>query len=117
MRRMAKITGRSDDMLIIRGVNVFPSQIEEQILRCPGLAPHYRIEVTRPGRLDEISVHVEIKPEIPSGDGRKAADQLRSHIKDVIGISASVVPCAPLSLDRSSGKAARVRDLRGEQSS
>src|SRR3954447_7228551 len=70
MRRMARITGRSDDMFIVRGVNMFPSQIEELILRCPGLAPHYRIEITRPHRLDEVAVHVESKAGVP---GRRSA--------------------------------------------
>ena len=64
MRRMAKISGRSDDMLIVRGVNVFPTQIEELILRCPGLAPHYEIELTRTNRLDEILIVVEGRPEL-----------------------------------------------------
>jgi len=85
MRRIAKIMGRSDDMFIIRGVNVFPTQIEEQILRCPGLAPHFRIVVARPHRLDEVSVHVETKPGLPPDNAREAADELRHHIKNVIG--------------------------------
>jgi phenylacetate-CoA ligase len=112
MRRMAKITGRSDDMLIVRGVNMFPSQIEELILRCPGLAPHYRIEVARPHRLDEISVHVETKAGLSPEDAQDAAAELRGHIKNVIGISVSVLLCEPLSIERSTGKAVRVRDLR-----
>src|SRR5271154_6879519 len=74
MRRMAKISGRSDDMLIIRGVNVFPSQIEELILGCKGLAPHYEIEITRPNRLDEISIVVEARPEL--GDNASRAEAL-----------------------------------------
>ena len=112
MRRMAKITGRSDDMMIVRGVNVFPSQIEEQILRCPELAPHYRIELTRPQRLDEMSLHVETKAGVSPEQARDAAAMLRAHIKDVIGVSVSVLPCEPMGLERSTGKAARVRDLR-----
>ena len=109
MRRMAKITGRSDDMLIIRGVNVFPSQIEEQILKCTALAPHYLLEITRPGRLDELTVHVELR-----GDGieGESADELAAHIKDNIGVTARVRLCAPDSLERSAGKAVRIRDLR-----
>jgi phenylacetate-CoA ligase len=113
MRRIAKIVGRSDDMFIIRGVNVFPTQIEEQILRCPGLAPHYRIEVARPHRLDEVSVHVETKPGLSPDNAREAADELRHHIKNVIGISVSVFLCEPLGIERSAGKASRIRDLRG----
>ena len=112
MRRMAKITGRSDDMLIIRGVNLFPSQIEELILRCPELAPHYRIEVTRPQHLDEVSVHVETRASITAEDARDAAAELRRLIKDVIGVSVSVQLCDPLSMERSTGTALRVRDLR-----
>jgi phenylacetate-CoA ligase len=112
MRRMAKITGRSDDMLIIRGVNLFPSQIEELILRCPELAPHYRIEVTRPQHLDEVSVHVETRAGIAAENARDAAAELRRLIKDVIGVSVSVQLCDPLSMERSTGKALRVRDLR-----
>jgi len=112
MRRMAKITGRSDDMLIIRGVNLFPSQIEELILRCPELAPHYRIEVTRPQHLDEVSVHVETRAGVAAENARDAAAELRRLIKDVIGVSVSVQLCDPLSMERSTGKALRVRDLR-----
>jgi len=109
MRRMAKITGRSDDMLIIRGVNLFPSQIEEQILKCPELAPHYLLEVTRPGRLDELTVHVETRAgKVES----RSADMLSHHIKANIGVTASVRLCSPGTLGRSAGKAARVKDLR-----
>ena len=112
MRRMAKITGRSDDMLIVRGVNMFPSQVEEVILRCPELAPHYRIEVTRPHRLDEVSVDVETKPGISAGNALAAAAELKSLVKSVIGISVSVRLCDASSIERSTGKASRVRDLR-----
>jgi len=82
MRRMAKISGRSDDMLIIRGVNVFPSQIEEMILRCAGLAPHYAIEVRRPNRLDEISIVVEARPEIAHDAHRAQAELLAAKLKE-----------------------------------
>jgi phenylacetate-CoA ligase len=109
MRRMAKITGRSDDMLIIRGVNLFPTQVEEQILKCPELAPHFLIEVARPRRLDELTVHVETR----SGDiGAGSAELLSRHIKENVGVTASVVLCSPGALGRSSGKAVRVKDLR-----
>jgi phenylacetate-CoA ligase len=109
MRRMAKITGRSDDMLIIRGVNLFPSQIEEQILKCPDLAPHYLLEVTRPGRLDELTVHVETRGgEVESS----SPDVLSRHIKENIGVTARVRLCSPGTLGRSAGKAVRVKDLR-----
>jgi phenylacetate-CoA ligase len=106
---MAKITGRSDDMLIIRGVNVFPSQIEEQILKCPELAPHYLLEVTRPGRLDELTVHVETRAQEAESS---SADMLSRHIKENIGVSAEVRLCSPGTLGRSAGKAVRVKDLR-----
>lgn len=109
MRRMAKISGRSDDMLIIRGVNVFPSQIEELILNCGDLSPHYLLEVTRPGRLDELTVHVEVRPGVKeTGNG----DALSRHIKQNIGVTAMVRVRPPGSLERSAGKAVRIRDLR-----
>jgi phenylacetate-CoA ligase len=114
MRRMAKITGRSDDMLIVRGVNMFPSQIEEQILRCPGLAPHYRIDISRPQRLDEVTVHVELRPDSTPEQRNRAGPELRGLIKEVIGVSVDVRLSEPGSLDRSTGKAVRVRDLRKE---
>jgi phenylacetate-CoA ligase len=112
MRRMGKISGRSDDMLIIRGVNVFPSQIEELILRCPGLAPHYEIEVTRTNRLDEISIVVECRPQL--GDNARQAEALllAGKLKDYIGISADIRVAAAGSLARSAGKASRVKDRR-----
>jgi len=112
MRRMSKISGRSDDMLIVRGVNVFPSQIEELILHRKGLSPHYEIEITRPNRLDEIRILVEARPDL-AGDSHPAeAEGLAAALKDHIGISADIRVVAPGSLQRSSGKAARVRDLR-----
>jgi phenylacetate-CoA ligase len=109
MRRMAKITRRSDDMLIIRGVNLFPTQIEEQILKCPELAPHYLLEVTRPERLDELTVHVEARTE---GVERGSADVLSHRIKENIGVTAKIQLCSPGALGRSAGKAVRVKDLR-----
>jgi phenylacetate-CoA ligase len=112
MHRMAKITGRSDDMLIIRGVNVFPSQIEEQILRCDRLAPHYRIDLSRPRRMDVVTVHVESKPGCTDQEAESAGRKLREYIKNVIGISVEVSVCPAASLERSAGKAVRVRDLR-----
>jgi phenylacetate-CoA ligase len=112
MRRMSKISGRCDDMLIVRGVNVFPSQIEEMILRCAGLAPHYEIELSRPNRLDEICIVVEARAELAHESQPAEALLLAVKLKDRIGISADirVVPCG--SLARSAGKAQRVRDLR-----
>jgi phenylacetate-CoA ligase len=112
MRRMARISGRTDDMLIVRGVNVFPSQIEEQILRCKGLAPHYEIEVTRPHRLDEISIVVEARAELEGHAHQAEALLLAAKLKDIIGISAVIRVAASGSLARSAGKASRVKDRR-----
>jgi len=111
MRRIAKITGRSDDMLIIRGVNVFPSQIEEQILKCAGLAPHYIIEVSRPERMDQVVVQVELR-EAECNDSAAHGRALSNFIKSNIGISVKVDLNQPGTLPRSAGKATRVRDLR-----
>ena len=112
MRRMAKISGRSDDMLIIRGVNVFPSQIEEMICRCSGLAPHYEIEITRPNRLDEIRIVVEARAGLAESAKVAAAALLTAKLKDHIGISAQIHIAACGSLPRSAGKAVHVRDRR-----
>jgi phenylacetate-CoA ligase len=115
MRRMARITGRSDDMLIIRGVNVFPTQVEELITKQPRLSPHYVLEVRREGRLDELAVIVEGRQEAPAAteDERAAeARQLEHHIKSYIGISADVRVVEPGKVERSQGKAKRVIDLR-----
>jgi phenylacetate-CoA ligase len=112
MRRMAKISGRTDDMLIVRGVNVFPTQIEELILRCQVFAPHYEIEVTRPNRLDEITIVVEARPELSDNAHRTEALLLAARLKDIIGISADIRVAASGSLPRSAGKASRVKDRR-----
>jgi len=112
MRRIEKITGRSDDMLIIRGVNVFPTQVEELIVKEPVLAPHYQIEVTRPRNLDEIAVVVERTPMSGYQDGMAAGERLGNLIKSLIGISAEVRVVAPGGIERSIGKAKRVVDRR-----
>ena len=115
MRRMGKITGRSDDMLIIRGVNVFPSQIEELILKREKLSPHYVIEVWRDGHLDAIAVNVEMKPEYQYATAVEkefAANDLQHHIKSYIGISAKVRVVEIGGIERSIGKARRVIDKR-----
>jgi len=112
MRRMAKISGRTDDMLIIRGVNVFPTQIEELILRCKGFAPHYEIEVTRPGRLDEMTIVVEARPGLGDNAYQTEALLLATTLKDIIGISADIRVAASGALPRSAGKASRVKDRR-----
>lgn len=113
MRRIEKITGRCDDMIILRGVNVFPTQIEEQILKCQGLAPHFQIELTRSGRMDAMTVHVECSPAMASVDARAAsARELAHHIKSVVGISTKITVCDPSAIARSEGKAKRVIDNR-----
>jgi phenylacetate-CoA ligase len=110
MRRMEKITGRTDDMMIVRGVNVFPTQIEEQILLVEGLTPHYLCILTRPGRLDELTVQVEATPGLI--DRGSAAAHLSRRIKDRVGITATVEVLAPHALERSLGKAKRIKDNR-----
>ncbi len=112
MRRMAKITGRSDDMLIIRGVNVFPTQIEERILHIPALSPHYFIEVYREGNLDSVDVMIEGKPGVARADVEKASKQLQHDIKSYIGISTKVIAVDIGGIVRSEGKAKRVIDKR-----
>jgi phenylacetate-CoA ligase len=112
MRRIEKITGRSDDMLIIRGVNLFPTQIEELIVKERVLAPHYQIEVTRPKHLDEITVLVERTPMSGYAEGDEAGRRLEQLIKSLIGVSAAVKVAAPGSIERSIGKAKRVVDRR-----
>ena len=109
MRRMEKITGRSDDMLIIRGVNVFPTQIEELILRQKELAPHYVMEVSKEGPMDHLTVLVELAP--GAADAGSAA-KLRHHIKSTIGVSADVSLVPISTIERSIGKAKRVIDKR-----
>jgi phenylacetate-CoA ligase len=113
MRRIEKITGRSDDMIILRGVNVFPTQIEEQILKCEGLAPHFQIELGRKDRMDVMTVHVECTPARCDADARAAsARELAHHIKSVVGVSTRIEVRNPESVARSEGKAKRVIDNR-----
>ena len=114
MRRMGRITGRSDDMLIIRGVNVFPSQIEELILRQPELSAQYLIEVIRDGHLDALMVRVELAPghAMDATVSAAAAETLRRNVKAYVGISVDVRICEPNELPRSTGKARRVVDRR-----
>ena len=113
MRRMEKITGRSDDMLIIRGVNLFPSQIEELILEDGRLAPHYILEVRKDGPLDKLDVIVEARSEASGEDTRIASgSDLVDHIKSRIGVTSLVTVVEPGEVERSAGKAKRIRDLR-----
>ena len=112
MRRMEKITGRSDDMLIIRGVNVFPTQIEELILKEKELVPHYQIEITRPKSLDEMAVLVERSASFGAADGEAAGAKLAHMVKSMIGVTAEVRVVPPGCIERSMGKAKRVVDKR-----
>jgi phenylacetate-CoA ligase len=116
MRRMARITGRSDDMLIIRGVNVFPTQIEEMITRQARLSPHYVLEVRRDGRMDTLDVIVEVRQDLsaamPQAEREQEAALLQHHIKSYIGVSAEVEVVETGKIERSQGKAKRVIDLR-----
>jgi phenylacetate-CoA ligase len=114
-RRIGKITGRSDDMLIIRGVNLFPSQIEELILKTPKLSPHYQLEVARKGHMDDLTVRVELKPEFataPASVRETAAGALRHHIKALIGINTKIEVMDVGGVERSAGKAKRIVDVR-----
>jgi phenylacetate-CoA ligase len=113
MRRIAKIVGRTDDMLIIRGVNVFPTQVEELILKHAPLAPHFLLEITRDGHLDVLTVHVEIARDCGAEvTPESIAAQLAHHIKSYIGVSAHVKAGPAGSIERSIGKARRVIDRR-----
>ena len=113
MRRIEKITGRSDDMIILRGVNIFPTQVEEQILKCAGLAPHFQIELTRTGRMDDMTVHCEATTRAAEEGARVASGrELAHHIKSTLGVTAKVLVHTPGTAPRSEGKAKRVVDNR-----
>ena len=111
MRRMEKVTGRSDDMMIIRGVNLFPTQIEELVVKTPGLSPHYQLELYKQGNLDAVRAHVEAAPDAGDAAGGAAA-QLAKSIKDLIGVSVEVDVHEPGGVARSEGKAQRIVDKR-----
>ncbi|NOD34519.1 MULTISPECIES: phenylacetate--CoA ligase PaaK [unclassified Ruegeria] len=116
MRRMAKITGRSDDMMILRGVNVFPSQIEEQVMATGGLAPYYQIELYKSGRMDAMRVFVESSTDSTDELSKTAAARmLTKRIKDVVGVSTEIVVGDPGDVERSQGKAKRVVDNRDKE--
>jgi phenylacetate-CoA ligase len=112
--RIMRVTGRDDDMLIIRGVNVYPSQVESVLVGFPGLAPHYQIVLTREGALDAMTVEVEIAPGEASADAERArkAKEVIHHIKSLIGVTCKVVVKAEGEVPRSQGKAVRVKDER-----
>ncbi|WP_171176983.1 phenylacetate--CoA ligase PaaK [Ruegeria sp. HKCCD8929] len=116
MRRMEKITGRSDDMIILRGVNVFPSQVEEQVMATGGLAPHYQIELYKAGRMDAMRVYVEAMPDAADELSKTAAARmLTKRIKDIVGVSTEIVVGEPGDVERSQGKAKRVVDNRDKE--
>ncbi len=112
--RIMRVTGRTDDMLIVRGINVYPSQLEAVLVGFPGLAPHYQIVLTRAGALDEATIEIELAPDAPTGEQDRAAkaDAVCLHIKSLIGVTCSVAVKAPGEVPRSQGKAVRVKDLR-----
>ena len=112
MRRMEKVTGRTDDMIILRGVNVFPTQIEEVVLRTPGLSPHFSLELTTRGRMDHLTVHVEARPDCPPERRGPAAQEVGTAVKDTVGVSVDVDVVDPETLARSVGKLQRLFDLR-----
>jgi phenylacetate-CoA ligase len=113
MRRVEKITGRTDDMIILRGVNLFPSRVEELILRVPGLSPHFQLVLTRPDRLDELTVRVEARGDAADLETRTASGAaLATLVKDNAGVTVGVDVLEPGLLERSAGKAQRLLDLR-----
>ncbi|MFJ7060555.1 phenylacetate--CoA ligase PaaK [Streptomyces griseobrunneus] len=111
-RRMEKVTGRSDDMVILRGVNLFPTQIEEIVLRTPAVAPHFQLRLTRQGRLDALTVRAEARADATAADREKAALAIAAAVKDGIGVSVGVEIVDPETLERSVGKIRRIVDLR-----
>ncbi|MFG2774264.1 phenylacetate--CoA ligase PaaK [Streptomyces sp. NPDC048350] len=113
-RRIEKVTGRSDDMVILRGVNLFPTQIEEIVLRTPAVAPHFQLRLTREGRLDALTVRAEARPDASPEQRAEAARAIAQSVKDGIGVSVGVEVVDPETLERSVGKIKRIVDLRGE---
>ncbi|MDT7554610.1 MAG: phenylacetate-CoA ligase [Pseudonocardiales bacterium] len=112
MRRMQKITGRSDDMIILRGVNVFPTQIEEIVLRTPGLSPHFQLVLTAAARMDALTVRVEARPDTPLDRRAPAAAEVVRAVKETVGVSVACEIVEPETLERSVGKLQRLKDLR-----
>jgi phenylacetate-CoA ligase len=112
MRRIEKITGRTDDMIILRGVNLFPTQIEELILTLPALSPHFQLHLSKRGNMDALTVHVERRPDATASDAEAAGAQLVTQIKNTIGVSTGIVVEDPDTIERSMGKMRRVIDER-----
>lgn len=111
-RRMDKVTGRSDDLIILRGVNVYPTQIEEIVLGTEGLAPHFQLRLSNPNRMDQLAVVVEARDGTPVEECGSAATQITTRIKEAVGISAEVTICESQTLERSVGKLNRIIDER-----
>ena len=111
-RRMDKVTGRSDDMIIMRGVNVFPTQIEEVVLVTEGVAPHFQLRLTKSDRMDHMTVLVEARLDTPAGRRESAAIEIAARVKDGVGVSVAVEVFDPGTLERSVGKMRRVIDQR-----
>jgi phenylacetate-CoA ligase len=110
--RILRVTGRNDDMLIVRGVNVYPSQVEAVLVGLPGIAPHYQLVVERRGALDHVTIEVEAAPDVDAAAYPDLAGRVEHHLKSLIGITTDVQVRAPNTIPRSQGKAVRVRDLR-----
>ncbi|MFD4125457.1 phenylacetate--CoA ligase PaaK [Streptomyces globisporus] len=115
-RRMEKVTGRSDDMVILRGVNLFPTQIEEIVLRTPAVAPHFQLRLTRDGRMDALTVLAEARADATTEEREKAARAIAAAVKDGVGVSVNVEVVDPETLERSVGKIRRIVDLREKDS-
>jgi phenylacetate-CoA ligase len=111
-RRMERVTGRSDDMIVLRGVNVFPTQIEELLLRIPGLAPHFQLVLSAREHLDELTVHVEARPDLGTEQRPAAAAALAAAVADHVGVRVQVAVGDPDTIERSAGKMRRVVDHR-----
>jgi phenylacetate-CoA ligase len=114
--RIMRVTGRDDDMMIIRGVNVYPSQVEAVLVGLPGLSPHYQIVLTREGALDAMTIEVELAPDAPASaaDLERKSKDVQYHIKTMIGVTCGVTAKVPGEVPRSQGKAVRVKDLRNK---
>nr|WP_257995143.1 phenylacetate--CoA ligase PaaK [Brevibacterium luteolum] len=111
-RRMSRITGRSDDLIIIRGVNLYPAQVEEVIFDFEQLSPHFQLVLTRPGRMDELTIEVEARPDLPTSTWQALERQLAARLKETVGVSSTVIIVHPDTLQRSVGKLKRIIDRR-----
>jgi phenylacetate-CoA ligase len=112
MRRMEKVTGRTDDMIILRGVNLFPTQVEELILQVPALSPHFQLHLSRPGRMDAMAVHVERRADADPSAAEAAGAHLTTLIKNTIGVTVDTIVQDPGTIERSMGKMRRIVDDR-----